>query len=114
MAQSILAIAEQIEGVFRKVTYEALSEGRRIADQLGCELNALVLGDNIESASKELGQFGADRIIVAGGLTRDNVCRVINHVQPFGVDVSSRDEKGGVKDIGMMKAFIDAVKSCTR
>lgn len=65
MSQNILAIAEQIEGVFRKVTYEALSEGRRIADQLGCELNALVLGDNIESASKELGEFGANRIIVA-------------------------------------------------
>jgi len=65
MAQSILAIAEQIEGVFRKVTFEALSEGRRIADQLGCELNALVLGDNIENISKELEQFGADRIIIA-------------------------------------------------
>jgi electron transfer flavoprotein alpha subunit len=65
MSKNVLAIAEQIEGAFRKVTYEALSEGRRIADQLGCELNALVLGDNIEDMSKELGQFGADRIIVA-------------------------------------------------
>jgi electron transfer flavoprotein alpha subunit len=65
MAQIILAIAEQIESVFRKVTYESLSEGRRIADQLGCELIALVLGDNIENISKELEQFGADRIIVA-------------------------------------------------
>jgi electron transfer flavoprotein alpha subunit len=65
MSQNILAIAEQIEGVFRKVTFEALSEGRRIADQLGCELNALVLGDNIENISKDLEQFGADRIIVA-------------------------------------------------
>ena len=65
MTQNILAIAEQTEGVFRKVTFEALSEGRRIADQLGCELNALVLGNNIENISKELEQFGADRIIVA-------------------------------------------------
>jgi len=65
MSQNVLAIAEQIEGVFRKVTFEALSEGRRIADQSGGELNALVLGDNIENIAKELGQFGADRIIVA-------------------------------------------------
>jgi len=65
MAQRVLAIAEQLEGVFRKVTFEALSEGRRIADQLGGELNALVLGDNVENISKELEQFGADRIIVA-------------------------------------------------
>jgi len=65
MAQSVLAIAEQLEGVFRKVTYEALSEGRRVADKLGCKLNALVLGNNVENISKELEQFGADRIIVA-------------------------------------------------
>ncbi len=65
MSQRVLAIAEQLEGVFRKVTYEALSEGRRIADKLGCELNALVLGNNVENISKELEQFGADRIIVA-------------------------------------------------
>ena len=65
MSNGVLVIAEQMEGVFRKVTFEALSEGRRIADQLGCELNALVLGDNIENISKELEQFGADRIIVA-------------------------------------------------
>lgn len=65
MSQSVFAIAEQQEGVFRKVTYEALSEGRRIADSLGCELNALVLGNNVENISKELEQFGADRIIVA-------------------------------------------------
>jgi len=65
MAQRVLAIAEQLEGVFRKVTFEALSEGRRIADQLGGELNALVLGDNVENISKELEQFGANRIIVA-------------------------------------------------
>ena len=44
MSQGVLAIAEQTEGVFRKVTYEALSEGRRIADNLGCDLTALVLG----------------------------------------------------------------------
>jgi electron transfer flavoprotein alpha subunit len=65
MAQRVLAIAEQSEGVFRKVTYETLSEGRRIADHMGCELAALVLGNNIEGISKELNQFGADKIILA-------------------------------------------------
>ncbi|MGA8178714.1 MAG: electron transfer flavoprotein subunit alpha/FixB family protein [Desulfobacterales bacterium] len=65
MAERVLAIAEQSEGAFRKVTYETLSEGRRIADQLGCELAALVLGNNIDGISKTLGQFGADRIIMA-------------------------------------------------
>ncbi|MEJ2658345.1 MAG: electron transfer flavoprotein subunit alpha/FixB family protein [Desulfobacterales bacterium] len=64
MAQKILAIAEQSEGVFRKVTYETLSEGRRIADQSNGELAALVLGNNIEGISKELERYGADRILL--------------------------------------------------
>lgn len=64
MSQGVLAIAEQSEGIFRKVTYEALSEGKRIADSLGCDLTALVLGSGIENNVKELGKYGAERIIV--------------------------------------------------
>lgn len=65
MSQGVLAITEQIDGVFRKVTYEALSEGRRIADGLDGDLTALVLGAGIENASKELEKYGTDRILVA-------------------------------------------------
>ncbi len=65
MSQGVLAIAEQLDGVFRKVTYEALSEGRRIADRLDCNLTAIVLGADVENISKELEQYGADSIIVA-------------------------------------------------
>lgn len=55
----------------------------------------------------------ADKLIVAGGLTKENVCDVIKNIQPFGVDVSSGVEKNGVKNFDMMKEFIDAVKSCS-
>ena len=65
MSKGVLAIAEQLDGVFRKVTYEALSEGSRIADRLDCNLTAIVLGADVENISKELEQYGADRIIVA-------------------------------------------------
>lgn len=60
----VIAITEQSDHVFRKVTYEALSEGRRIADSMGCGLTAVVLGAG-ENVAKELGQYGADRILVA-------------------------------------------------
>ena len=54
----------------------------------------------------------SDKVLVAGGLDKDNVCRVIREVKPFGVDVSSGVEKDGVKDLTMMKEFIDAVRGC--
>ena len=65
MSNVILAIAEQTEGQFRKVTYEALSEGKKIASANSYELAAVVLGANVTEAAKALGQYGADRIIVA-------------------------------------------------
>ena len=65
MSQHVLAIAEQLDGVFRKVTYEALSEGRRIANNLGCDLAVLVMGTGIENKAKELETYGADRILLA-------------------------------------------------
>ena len=54
----------------------------------------------------------ADKIILAGGLNPQNVCAVIKAIRPFGVDVSSGVETQGVKDFGLMKAFIEAVKNC--
>jgi len=65
MSQGVLAISEQVDGHFRKVTFEAVSEGRRIADSLGCKLTAVVLGHGIEKVSSGLGKYGADRVLVA-------------------------------------------------
>jgi len=65
MSNIILAIAEQTDGQFRKVTYEALSEGKKIASANSFELVAVVLGSNIAEAAEALGQYGADRIIIA-------------------------------------------------
>ena len=65
MSNGILAIAEQSDNVFRKVTFEALSEGRRLADAIGCDLTAVAIGSGVESIAGELANYGADKILVA-------------------------------------------------
>ncbi len=65
MAQGVWTIAEQREGAIRKVTYEIVSEGRRLADALGQELTVLLLGSNIKDKAAELGHYGADKVLVA-------------------------------------------------
>ncbi|MSQ28749.1 MAG: phosphoribosylanthranilate isomerase, partial [Dehalococcoidia bacterium] len=47
-------------------------------------------------------------IILSGGLTTENVSDAIQTVQPWGVDVSSGIETGGVKDPEKIRAFIAA------
>ncbi|MBW1690360.1 MAG: electron transfer flavoprotein subunit alpha/FixB family protein [Deltaproteobacteria bacterium] len=65
MAQGIWIVAEQREGELRKISYELVSEGRRLADQLGQPLTALLLGSNIKEKASDLGKYGADKVIVA-------------------------------------------------
>ncbi|MEA3306685.1 MAG: electron transfer flavoprotein subunit alpha [Elusimicrobiota bacterium] len=46
----------------RKVGYELLSEGRKIADTLGEELCAIVLTNKNPGYEKEIGAYGADKV----------------------------------------------------
>ena len=47
---------------------------------------------------------------LAGGLGPDNVAQAIGFLHPWGVDVSSGIETGGVKDFKKMAAFVAAVR----
>jgi phosphoribosylanthranilate isomerase len=69
-------------------------------------------GGTGESFNWDLAQEVAKRfpVIIAGGLDPKNVARLIKKVAPWGVDVSSGVETGGVKDIAKIKAFIKAVR----
>lgn len=65
MGANVLAIAEQRDGALRKVSQEVVSAGRSVADALGGEVHAVVLGSaGVAERAGELGRYGADKVLV--------------------------------------------------
>jgi|Deesub1362A_J573_1020465.scaffolds.fasta_scaffold00251_21 phosphoribosylanthranilate isomerase len=50
-------------------------------------------------------------VILAGGLTPENVKEAVSFVKPVGVDVSSGVEENGVKSVERIRKFLNALRS---
>jgi electron transfer flavoprotein alpha subunit/NAD-dependent dihydropyrimidine dehydrogenase PreA subunit len=62
--RGVLVYAEQRNGVVHPVVYELLGKGRELADQLGEELYAVVIGKDVSEGAEELAMRGADKVFV--------------------------------------------------
>jgi len=84
--KGVWVFAEQRDGELQNVALELLGKGREIADKLGVELTALLLGHtNIKEMTKQLGAYGADKVLVAdhellSHYTTDGYAKVITDI----------------------------------
>ncbi|MCI1305118.1 MAG: electron transfer flavoprotein subunit alpha/FixB family protein [Lachnospiraceae bacterium] len=62
--KDVWVFCEQRDGKLMPTDFELISEARRLADELGVKLVGLLLGDNVDGLAKELGGYGADKVIV--------------------------------------------------
>lgn len=62
--KDIWVFCEQRNGVLMNTDFELISEGRKLADERGSQLVGILLGHNVEGIAKELGGYGADKVIV--------------------------------------------------
>ena len=60
----IMVIGEIKDGKVKKVSFEAVSAGRRLGDQTGQELSVVLAGSGLDAVASEFGKYGADRVIL--------------------------------------------------
>lgn len=57
---NLFVYCENHNGVVAEVSLELLTKGRSLANQLGCKLEAIVLGNNLGNVEELLSKYGAD------------------------------------------------------
>ena len=63
MSRDIYVVAEQRDGVIAKVSLELIGEARRLAAELGQDVYAILIGDNIKGKAQGLIEDGADGVV---------------------------------------------------
>jgi electron transfer flavoprotein alpha subunit len=58
----VWVIAEQTDGQLLPVSLQLLGRARQLADELGAQVGAILLGDGIEAAASQLVAAGADQV----------------------------------------------------
>lgn len=72
MSKNVWVYIETDEGKAKPVGYELLNPGRMMADKLGEELIAVILGENVAEVAKTAVSYGADKAIVVEGAEYKN------------------------------------------
>ena len=61
----VWVFAEQRAGKLMGVSIELLGEGKKLADDIGCKVCAVLCGENVDELTDELFEYGADKVYYA-------------------------------------------------
>jgi electron transfer flavoprotein alpha subunit len=62
---NIIVYCEQEEGQVADVSLELLTKGRKLADELKCKLEAVVIGSKLKDVEKQIFPYGVDTVFIA-------------------------------------------------
>jgi electron transfer flavoprotein alpha subunit len=96
--KGVWVFAEQRDGKLQKVALELIGKGKELADKLGTEVTAVLLGSEADEIAKELSAYGADKVIYADSpllkhYTTDAyakvICDLVNERKPEAILVGA-------------------------
>lgn len=62
--KGVFVFAQQVDGQISGVSFELIGKGKELANDLGTEVTAVLVGSNVKNLADELAAYGADKVIV--------------------------------------------------
>lgn len=97
---SVLVYVEQVDGKFKKSVFEAVAYAKAIADIQGSNLTAISIGNVGESELKELGKYGASKVL---NVANDQLKNFVN--QAYASVIAEAAKKEGADVVVLSNSF---------
>ena len=97
---SVLVYVENVDGKFKKSTYEVVSYARTVADQLNSPLLAISIGSVSAEDLKNLGKYGASKVL---NVSNDKLKTFVN--QAYASVIAQAVVKEGIKVVILANSF---------
>ena len=62
--KGVFVFAQQVDNEVNSIAFELIGKGKSLADDLGTEVTAVLVGSDVKGLSDELAAYGADKVIV--------------------------------------------------
>ena len=62
--KGVYIFAQQIDNELSSIAFELIGKGKELAKDLGTDVTAVLIGSGIKNLADELGEYGADKVIV--------------------------------------------------
>ena len=62
--KGVYVYAQQVDNKLSSIAFELIGKAKELAADLGTDVTAVLLGSNVKALADELGEYGADKVIV--------------------------------------------------
>ena len=62
--KGVFIYAQQVDNELSSIAFELIGKAKELAKDLGTDVTAVLLGSNVKGLTDELGEYGADKVIV--------------------------------------------------
>ncbi len=62
--KGVYVFAQQVDNVLNSIAFELIGKGKDLANDLGTDVTAVLVGSDVKGLADELAEYGADRVIV--------------------------------------------------